>query len=93
MESWVRRSSLRESADLGLFMALRPMREHAIMHRNTCSLSSLIESGTLDISMSQGFPIKGLLWKTLTRLSHFALSYDEGCSRGIERVFFKNSSW
>ena len=49
-ESRVRRTSLRASTGLGLFMGLRPMKEHAIMHKDACSLSSLKEMGTLDIS-------------------------------------------
>ena len=36
----------------GLFMGLRPMREHAITHRDACNLSSLKEMSTLDIFMS-----------------------------------------
>ena len=52
VKSQVRRPSLRESAGLGLFMGLRPMREQAIMHRDACNLSSLKERGTLDIFMS-----------------------------------------
>ena len=43
---------LRESVGLCLFMGLRPTREHAITHRDVCSLSSLNERDTLDISMS-----------------------------------------
>ena len=34
VESWVRKLSLRESVGLGLFMGLKAMREHAIMHRD-----------------------------------------------------------
>ena len=52
MESWVQRPLLRDSTGLGLFMGLRPIREHAITHKDACSLSSLIERGTLDIFMS-----------------------------------------
>ena len=94
VESWVRRPSPRVSTSLDLTMGLRPIREHVIMHRDACILSSLKERDTLDIFMSLGFPIKGPLWKTLTRLSHFAHFSHEGYSREIERVFFKNnSSW
>ena len=47
--------SLRDKIGLGLFMGLRPMREHAITHRDACSLSSLKERGTLDISRERVF--------------------------------------
>ena len=40
--------SFRDKVGLGLFMGLRPMRKHVIMHRDECSLSSLKERGTLD---------------------------------------------
>ena len=55
VESRVPRPSLRESAGLGLFMGLRPIREHVIMHRDVCSLSSLKERGILDISRARVF--------------------------------------
>ena len=35
---------------LGLFMGLKPMREHAITRRDVCSRSSLKEMSMLDIS-------------------------------------------
>ena len=54
-ESRVRRLSLRENAGLGLFMGLRPIREHYITHKDTCSLLSLIENGILDISRARVF--------------------------------------
>ena len=44
-----------DKAGLVLFIGLRPMREHAIMHKDVCSLSSLIERGTLDISRARVF--------------------------------------
>ena len=44
------RPSLREIAGLGLFLGLRPTKEHTITHRGVFSLSSLKEKGTLDIS-------------------------------------------
>ena len=50
VESRVQRPSLRKIACLGLFFDLRPMKEHAIAHRDACSLSSLKVRGTLDIS-------------------------------------------
>ena len=36
----------RECMPMGLLIGLRPMREHAIMHKDACSLSSLKERGT-----------------------------------------------
>ena len=45
----------RDKVGLGLFIGLRPMREHAITHRDGCSLSSLKEKGTLDISRARVF--------------------------------------
>ena len=50
VESRVRKPLLKEIADLGLFFGLRPMKEHVILYRNACSLSSLKVRGTLDIS-------------------------------------------
>ena len=42
----------RESVGLSLFMDLSPMREHVIMRRDACGLSSLKERGTLDVFLS-----------------------------------------
>ena len=50
VECWVLRLSLREIVGLGLFFGLRPVKEHVIVHRDVCSLSSLKVRGTLDIS-------------------------------------------
>ena len=50
VESRVRRPSLREIADLGMFFGLRSMKEQVIAYRDVCSLSSLKVRGTLDIS-------------------------------------------
>ena len=50
VESRLRRPSLKEITGLGLFFGLRPMKEHAIMHRDLCSLSSLMVRGILEIS-------------------------------------------
>ena len=50
VESCDQNPSLRDKEGLGLFMGLKPMREHTIMHRDSCSLSSLQERGFLDIS-------------------------------------------
>ena len=50
VESRVRRPSLREIACLGLFFGLRPMKEHAIAHRDACTLLSLKVRNTLGIS-------------------------------------------
>ena len=36
VESRLRRPSLKEITGLGLFFGLRPMKEHAIMHRDLC---------------------------------------------------------
>ena len=47
--------SLRDKVGLGLFMGLVFIKEHAIMHRDVCSLSSLKERGTLDISRVKVF--------------------------------------
>ena len=47
--------SLRGKVGLGLFMGLVVIKEHAIMHRDVCSLSSLKERGTLDISRVKVF--------------------------------------
>ena len=55
VESRGQKPSLRERVGLGLFMGLRPMREHTITHREACSLSSLKESGILDISRVRVF--------------------------------------
>ena len=49
VESRDQELSLRDKVSLGLFMSLRPIREHAITNRDACSLSSLKERGTLDI--------------------------------------------
>ena len=54
VESRVRRPSLREITGLGLFFGLRPEKEHTIMHRDACSLSSFKVRGILDIS-KEGF--------------------------------------
>ena len=47
-----RRPSLREIVGLGLVLVfgLRLVKEHAIAHRDACSLSSLKVRGALDIS-------------------------------------------
>ena len=55
VESQVGGPSLRESAGLGSFVGLRPMRKHAITHRDACSLSSLKGKGTLNISWVRVF--------------------------------------
>ena len=55
VESRDQKSSLRDKVGLGLFMGLRHMRIHAIMHRDTCSLSSLKKSDILDISRARVF--------------------------------------
>ena len=52
MEPRVQRPSLRESTGLSLSMGLGPMRKHAIMHSDACSLSSLNERDTVDIFMT-----------------------------------------
>ena len=49
VESRDQKPSLRDKVGLGLFIALRAMREYAITHRDACSLSSLKEMGTLGI--------------------------------------------
>ena len=50
VESGDHRPLLREIAGMVLFLGLRSMKEHFITHRDTGSLSSLKERGTLDIS-------------------------------------------
>ena len=55
VESRDQKPLLRDKVGLGLFMGLRAMREHAIRHRDACSLSSLKERGTLDISRARVF--------------------------------------
>ena len=50
VESRDHRPLLREIAGIVLFLGLRSMKEHVITHRETSSLSSLKEWGTLDIS-------------------------------------------
>ena len=45
----------RDKVGLGLFMGLKPMREHTITHREACSLSSLKERCFLDISRARVF--------------------------------------
>ena len=53
VESWYQKPSLRDEVGLGLFIGLRAMREHVVTNRDPCSLSSLKERGTLDISMAR----------------------------------------
>ena len=55
VESRDQKPSLRDKVGLSLFMGLRAMREHAIMHRDAYCLSSLKEKGTLDISRARVF--------------------------------------
>ena len=43
VESQGPKPSLRDKVGLGLFMGLRPMREHVITHKDACNISSLIE--------------------------------------------------
>ena len=50
VESQDQNLPLRDKGGLGLVIGLRPMREHTIVHRDACSLSSLQEMGFLDIS-------------------------------------------
>ena len=44
-------------------MSLRPMREHAIIHKDACSLSSLKEMGILGISRARVFLYKDFFEK------------------------------
>ena len=55
VESQEQGTSLKNKGGLELFMGLRAMMEYAIRHRDTCSLSSLKERGTLDISRVRVF--------------------------------------
>ena len=55
VESQDQKPSLRNKVGLSLFMGLRPMRKHVITHGDACSLSSLKERGTLDISRAMVF--------------------------------------
>ena len=55
VESWKQESLLRDREGLGLIMGLRAIREHVITHRYVCSLSSLKERNTLDISRVRVF--------------------------------------
>ena len=55
VESQDQEPSLRDTKGLGLFMGLRAIREHAITHRDMCSLSSLKEKCILDISRVRVF--------------------------------------
>ena len=55
VEPWDQKSSLRDKVGLGFFMGLKPTREHAIRHKDICSLSSFKERGTLDISIGRVF--------------------------------------
>ena len=50
VESRVLRPSLREIIGLVLFFDFRLVKEHAIVHRDVCGLSSLKVRGILDIS-------------------------------------------
>ena len=49
------KSLLIGKVSLALFMGLRAIREHDIMHRDSYSLSSLKERRTLDISRARVF--------------------------------------
>ena len=63
VESRVQRPSLRDSEVLGLFIGLRLMREDTMTHKDGCSLLSLKEMGTLDISKARVFLYKDLYGK------------------------------
>ena len=63
VESRGPKPSLRNKVGLGLFMGLRPMKEHVITNRDACSLSSLNERGSLDISsVTPRFPVRPDWW-------------------------------
>ena len=53
VESRDLKTSLRDKVGLGLVISLRAVREQVITHRNMCSLSSLKERGTLNISRAR----------------------------------------
>ena len=55
MEPWDQKPLQRGKVSLGLFTGLRAITKHAIMHRDACSLSSLKERKTLDISRARVF--------------------------------------
>ena len=55
VESWDQNPLLRNKVSLGLLMVLKTMREHVIMHRDACSLSSLKGRGILDFSRAKVF--------------------------------------
>ena len=55
MKSQDQKSSIRDKAGLVFVMGIRSMREHTIVHKDECNLSSLIERGTLDISRARVF--------------------------------------
>ena len=55
VESRDQKPLLRDKVYLGLFMGLRHMRIHVIKNKDACSLSSLKEMDTLDISRARIF--------------------------------------
>ena len=59
-------------------MGLRTIREHAMMHRDVCSLSPLKEMGTLDIARAK-VSYKRTFMENTKGLSHFAHISHEGC--------------
>ena len=63
-------------------MGLRAMSELAIMHNDACSISSLKVRRHFRHFMSYDFPMKGPLWKTLTKKLSF-------CSLFLGRVLLK----
>ena len=55
VESQDQKPSLKDKVGLGMFMGLRAIREHAITHIDACSLSSIKDRSTLDISRERVF--------------------------------------
>ena len=74
VESWDQKPLLGDKVGLGLFMSLRHMRIHAIMHKDACSLSSCRERGFLDISRARVLLQIEPHGETLT-LSHSSLDF------------------
>ena len=83
--------SLRDKVGLGLFMGLRPMREHTITYRDACSLSSLREMGFLDISRARVSLINRTLWRN-PNLKSFLAHISQESVLECERVFLKKNN-
>ena len=88
MESQDQKPLLRDKVGLILFMDLRLIREHTIMHRDACSLSSLKEMGPW-IFQGQGFSYKMTFMENPKAKPSFAYFFKKSVLE-LERVFLKN---